>query len=68
MINKNIIEKSELLRLLAEEGDAYASYLQLCERYQITPNPTAEAIHQDRKNLLTTLLNGKPTFLKIFDK
>jgi|3_EtaG_2_1085321.scaffolds.fasta_scaffold68147_2 hypothetical protein len=57
-----------LLSLLAEEKDQITSYRSLCARYEIQPDPVAEAGSRGRQEALKSLLgwlrgnsSGPPT-------
>ena len=53
------VTQEQLLHLLAEEKETYNNYVQLCNFYQISPDPMATAAHQAKIQTLNQLLGGK---------
>jgi hypothetical protein len=50
--------KAQMIQMISEEKEALVAYRSLCARFQIQPNPTAEAVVQAKVQVLETLLKS----------
>jgi hypothetical protein len=60
------LSRDLIMHLLAEEREAIASYHRSCVRYQIMPDPLAQAISDERIRLLSQILDGKQLTLQSY--
>ena len=60
------LNRDLIMHLLAEEREAIALYNRACVRYQITPDPLARAVSDERIRLLSQILDGKQLTLQSY--
>jgi hypothetical protein len=54
-----MIDRDEILSLIAEEKEIFSEYTQLCRNYQIMPDPIAVSRSQGRLDILQKILQEK---------
>jgi len=57
--DREVYSLEALLELLAEEKEAYGTYLRLCERWNASPDPIIMATSTAKVQLLKQILDGK---------
>jgi hypothetical protein len=60
------LSRDLIMHLLSEERESIASYHRACVRYQIDPDPLAQAVSNERIRLLSQILDGKQLTLQSY--
>lgn len=51
------LTKSDVIDMISSEKDLFFRYKQICNSYDVSPDPVVEKIHRDRINSLNYLIS-----------